>query len=159
MTDNPCPTLTATDPDAMDSIGRALAASLHPGDFVAVSGPLGAGKSHLCRAIVRAILRDHDAQVPSPSYTLVNAYTVGEIEVWHSDLYRIADASELAELGLDDPPANVIVLMEWPERMTRPPPRRAQIKIRPQADDSRLLELCTQGPHWDRLRAQWSHMA
>ena len=159
MTDTSCPTLAAPTADAMDAIGAALATSLTAGDFIAVSGPLGAGKSHLCRAIVRAILRDDNAQVPSPSYTLINAYTIGDIEVWHSDLYRIADAGELSELGLDDPPANVIVLMEWPERMSTPPSRRAQITIRPQTDDCRLLDLCFWGPGWENLRAQWSRLA
>ena len=143
----------------MDGIGDALAPSLRPGDFIAITGPLGAGKSHLCRSIVRAFLQDPDAQVPSPSYTLINAYAMGDVEVWHSDLYRIADASELSELGLDDPPANVIVLIEWPERMSTPPSRRAQITISPQADDGRLLDLCFWGPGWENLRAQWSRLA
>ena len=104
----------------MDRLGGTLAARLRPGDVVAVAGPLGAGKSQLCRAIVRALLRDPGAEVPSPSYTLVNVYAAGDLQVWHADLYRISEMpDELQELGLEDA-ADAIVLIEWPERWSRP---------------------------------------
>lgn len=154
-----CPPLRAADPEAMDRIGQALAGVLAAGDVLAISGPLGAGKSQLCRAIVRTLLSDPFAEVPSPSYTLVNVYPSRPVPVWHADLYRIADPEELLELGLDDAMTDAIVLIEWPGRMSEPPARQALISIRPQPDDGRLLQLTTAGPGWEPLLAVWRRLA
>lgn len=154
-----CPPLRAADPAAMGLIGRTLAGALGPGDVLAVSGPLGAGKSVLCRSIVRTLMGDPAAEVPSPSYTLVNVYPSRPVPVWHADLYRIGDPEEMLELGLDDAMTGAIVLIEWPERMPGPPERQAEVVIRPQPDDSRQLELTTAGPGWECLQAKWRRLA
>jgi tRNA threonylcarbamoyladenosine biosynthesis protein TsaE len=114
---------------ATEALGRALAPRLVPGDAVLLSGGLGAGKSALARAVVRARLEDPQAQVPSPSYTIVNAYEAAGLRLWHVDLYRLADPSELAELGLEEAFAQAITLLEWPERLPAPPPRRLEIAL------------------------------
>ena len=109
------PTLHLTDDAATADLGRRLAALLRPGDLVTLSGDLGAGKSALARATIRALLADETAEVPSPSYAHVQPYAAPAGPLLHADLYRLADARELDELGLFDNPA-AIVLVEWPER-------------------------------------------
>lgn len=132
------------------AIGQALSGVLAPGDLVTVSGPLGAGKSELCRATVRALMGQPMLDVPSPSYTLVNVYDGPECEIWHADLYRIGDASELVEIGLEDAVPASIVLVEWPERWPDLPPRRLEITIDPTSGgnhggDRRDLQVRTHG--------------
>lgn len=137
-----------------ECMGRAISAVLTPGDLVAVSGELGAGKSVLCRAIVRALMADNDLEVPSPSYTLVNVYDRSDFEIWHADLYRVGDDSELEEIGLDDAVSDAVVLLEWPERWTDLPERRLHIAIQVTGDDERHLKLTFSGEGWDRLIRQ-----
>lgn len=110
-------TLFLPDDDATAAMGARLAAMLRAGDLVTLSGELGAGKSALARALIRARLGEAGLDVPSPTFSLVQPYADagGRTAILHADLYRLADDSELAELGLlDDPDA--IVLVEWPER-------------------------------------------
>lgn len=110
-------------PDAAATtvLGQTLAPALAPGDVVLLRGDLGAGKTALARAMIqaRATLPGEVGavpDVPSPSFTLVQTYEIGGLEIWHADLYRIADAGELAELGLAPPPPDAALLVEWPER-------------------------------------------
>lgn len=109
--------LTLTDEAATVRLGAVLAPLLPPAGVVALQGPLGAGKSALARAIIRALLDDPTATVPSPSFTIVQTYPLSaECEVWHVDLYRLRDDEELIELGLDEAKQTDLVLVEWPER-------------------------------------------
>ncbi len=103
-------------PEATEAIAARLAAQLGGGDCIALHGGLGAGKSLMARAIIRTVLHDPDHEVPSPTYTLVNVYEAAGFEIWHADLYRIADADELNEIGLDQALEHALVLIEWPER-------------------------------------------
>ncbi|WP_116089826.1 tRNA (adenosine(37)-N6)-threonylcarbamoyltransferase complex ATPase subunit type 1 TsaE [Sphingomonas crusticola] len=100
-----------------DALGAALAGVLQPGDVVALSGPLGAGKTSLARGVLAALGLGEEA--PSPSFSLVIAYAPPDVltPVWHVDLYRIDEPGELAELGLDDARGDTALLIEWPERM------------------------------------------
>lgn len=100
-------------PEATDELGYALAASRPPRAVVHLHGDLGAGKSSLARALLRAL--GVQGPVRSPTYTLVERYPVAGGEAWHLDLYRIADAGELDFLGLDGDEAT-LWLVEWPER-------------------------------------------
>ncbi|HEX2148122.1 MAG TPA: tRNA (adenosine(37)-N6)-threonylcarbamoyltransferase complex ATPase subunit type 1 TsaE [Pseudorhizobium sp.] len=95
-------------------LGEDLALALRIGDCLALSGDLGAGKSTLARALLRAVADDDDLEVPSPTFTLVQSYDL-RIPVSHFDLYRLCDPSELDELGLDEALATGICLVEWPE--------------------------------------------
>jgi len=103
------------DDQATTSLGQLLATILRPGDLVLLQGELGAGKTALARATIRALVGDPALDVPSPSFALVQPYEAGEQAIMHADLYRLADAREIDELGIIDD-ADAIVLVEWPER-------------------------------------------
>ncbi|WP_183754849.1 tRNA (adenosine(37)-N6)-threonylcarbamoyltransferase complex ATPase subunit type 1 TsaE [Rhizobium sp. BK181] len=94
--------------------GEDLALALKPGDCLALSGDLGAGKSSLARAFLRAMADDAELEVPSPTFTLVQTYDL-RIPVAHFDLYRLGDPAELTELGFDEALQDGICLVEWPE--------------------------------------------
>ena len=99
---------------ATAALGARIAAGLRPGDAVALWGDLGAGKTTLARAILRALGVTED--VPSPTFTLVQTYETPRLRVGHYDLYRLKSAREMEELGFDDALDDGAVLVEWPER-------------------------------------------
>lgn len=103
------------DESASERLGEDIAAVLEAGDVVALRGELGAGKTTLARAVIRALANDAVLEVPSPTFTLVQAYD-GRLTVHHFDLYRLGSADELEELGLEEAVAAGAVLVEWPER-------------------------------------------
>jgi tRNA threonylcarbamoyl adenosine modification protein YjeE len=117
MTKDPQPfarRIALPDPAATVALGGRIAAGLADGDAVALEGDLGAGKTTLARAILRALGVTED--VPSPTFTLVQIYETPRLTVRHYDLYRIENASEMDELGLDDALVEGAALIEWPER-------------------------------------------
>jgi tRNA threonylcarbamoyladenosine biosynthesis protein TsaE len=101
------------DEAATVAVGEALARQLKAGDVVTMTGDLGAGKTTLVRGVLHAL--GHQGEVPSPSFAIVQPYEDLDPPVWHADLYRIEDRSELAELGLDSL-GDGILIVEWPER-------------------------------------------
>ncbi|TWG88952.1 hypothetical protein L598_000900000310 [Mesorhizobium sp. J18] len=103
------------DEQATNRLGEDIAVVLKAGDVVALRGDLGAGKTTLARAIIRSLADDPALEVPSPTFTLVQAYET-RIQVHHFDLYRLGSPEELEELGLDEAAASGVGLIEWPER-------------------------------------------
>ena len=95
--------------------GEDIAAILKPGDVLALEGDLGAGKTTLARAVIRALAGDPALEVPSPTFTLVQSYDA-RIPARHFDLYRLSDPGELLELGFDEAREEGVALVEWPER-------------------------------------------
>lgn len=148
-----CLDWTMRSADATSAFGAALARCLGAGDLVTLAGPLGAGKSHLARAIVRTVLDSPQAEVPSPTYTLVNVYEHAGIPVWHADLYRLGDPDELAEIGLEDALSEAIVLVEWPQRWPDLPVRRLDIALSVVSERTRRLTLVPSGPDWTPVLA------
>lgn len=100
---------------ATGQLAEDLAAILEPGDLIALSGDLGAGKSALSRALLRTIAENSDLEVPSPTFTLVQTYDFERISVSHFDLYRLEEPDELKELGLLELLDTGAALVEWPE--------------------------------------------
>lgn len=96
---------------------QAFASSLKAGDIVFLHGDLGMGKSVFARAIVRMLCGDEDMEVPSPTYTIVQAYDANAATIWHFDLYRLSDPSEIYEIGWEEALDQGILLIEWPERL------------------------------------------
>ena len=105
-----------SDDAATDALGAELARALKPGDLVVLEGDLGAGKTALARAIIRALAGDPLLEVPSPTFALVQPYDTPRGLVLHADLYRLGDPREVDELGLADNP-EAIVLVEWAARV------------------------------------------
>jgi len=101
------------DSDATDALGAELAQTRPPRAVVHLQGDLGAGKSTLARALLRAL--GVQGAIRSPTYTLIERYPISDGEAWHLDLYRIGDSGELDFLGLDEDSAT-LWLIEWPER-------------------------------------------
>ena len=100
-----------------ERIGAAIGAVLMPGDVVLLSGDLGAGKTTLARAMLKE--RGLAGEAPSPTFAIVQPYAPPEVDlsIAHVDLYRIEDADELIELGLDDYLYDGALLIEWPDRL------------------------------------------
>jgi len=110
-------TMSLSDAFQTEKQGAALASVLRAGDVVALSGPLGAGKTTFARGVLEALGLGGEA--PSPSYNLVIAYDPPDVRLplWHVDLYRIEEPQEIEELGLGDARTDAVLLIEWPERM------------------------------------------
>jgi tRNA threonylcarbamoyl adenosine modification protein YjeE len=108
-------TLALANEEATRRLAAGVANMLEPGDFIALAGDLGAGKTTFVRAMISYLANDAAIEVPSPSFTLVQHYDLPRFRVVHADLYRVAGADELAELGLDEI-ADSVVVMEWPDR-------------------------------------------
>ena len=112
-------TLESLSQKQIESLAAAIGKLAKKGDLICLSGPLGAGKTTMARAMIRQLLSDPEAEVPSPSYTLAQFYKPirGDgAAIWHFDFYRIEDTSEITELGLDEALGEGIVLVEWAER-------------------------------------------
>jgi N-acetylmuramate 1-kinase len=153
MTDHQDPIeQSLSDETATVEFGQDLALALQVGDCVALWGDLGAGKSTLCRALLRAIADDPDLEVPSPTFTLVQSYEL-RIPVSHFDLYRLADVSELDELGFDEALSTGMCLVEWPERAGRALPKnRIDIRFQFTAEGGRIVSISAPEAKMARLR-------
>lgn len=103
------------DEAATTRFAEDMAAILAPGDVVLLSGDLGAGKSTFARALLRNLAKDPDLEVPSPTFTLVQSYDFGRLSVVHVDLYRLEEAKEIEQLGVDEAVQSGAALIEWPE--------------------------------------------
>ena len=125
--------------EATDALGIRLARHLARGDTILLTGPIGAGKSHLSRAIIRARLGRME-DVPSPTFTLVQTYDAPDADIWHADLYRLSHPDEVFELGLEEAFSTAICLIEWPERLGPYAPADAiHINLSPEGEGRRAV--------------------
>ena len=133
-------TIALPDGTATERLGARIAAGLKRGDAIGLEGDLGAGKTTLARAVLRAL--GVEENVPSPTFTLVQSYETKAFPVRHYDLYRIEAASELDELGLDEALDEGAALIEWPERADgRLPSDMLHVKLQIEGDTSRRADV------------------
>jgi tRNA threonylcarbamoyladenosine biosynthesis protein TsaE len=137
------------DPAATEAVGARLSDLIRPGDVITLSGPLGAGKTSIARGLLAALGLAGEA--PSPSFAIVQPYAPPEVRlpVLHVDLYRIEDAAELEELGLEDALADSVLLIEWPERVPGRWPDALALSLAIAPDGARVLTAVIP-PAWER---------
>lgn len=144
------------DEAATRSLAEQIACVALPGDRILLGGDLGSGKTTFARAFLRCLASDPALEVPSPTFTLVQGYTFGTRQVAHLDLYRIAGAEELDELGLDEL-GQSILLVEWPERAPgafEGERLEVQLSLDTAAPDGRDVRLVAHGEGWARRLAR-----
>lgn len=112
-------TVHLADEDATMALGAWLAPYLRASDVILLKGDLGAGKTTWARGLICSLLgaKVGDVEVPSPTYTLVQTYDAPNFEVWHFDLYRLKQESDVWELGIEEALDDGVCLIEWPERI------------------------------------------
>lgn len=136
--DSPTLDLPLADESATGRLAERLAAVARAGDVIALSGPLGAGKTTFARAFVGALCRRSGRapeEVPSPTFTLVQTYDFPGKPVYHFDLFRIESPDDALELGIEDAFAEGISLIEWPERLGGwLPTERLDVELAPGPD-------------------------
>lgn len=133
----PPSTLPLPDLLATETLAARIATLLRPGDAVLLEGPLGAGKSALARALLRTLLADPALHVPSPTFTLVQAYDSPIGPVAHFDLWRLDGPRPLVELGWEEALEGV-VLVEWPDRLgDLAPPGALRVVLAHAGEDAR----------------------
>lgn len=150
------PEILVDNPEATSRLAALISPHLAPGDVVGLVGDLGAGKSHFARALIatRLAALGRREEIPSPSFTLVQTYDLGDTEIWHVDLYRLGDPDEICELGIDDAFETCIVLVEWIDRVgTLKPDRVLRIELDFDNEDQlkRWIRLTPTGEGWDWL--------
>ncbi len=149
-------TLTVPLPDeaATRALGAALASALRPGDFLALTGDLGAGKTALARALIQARFGPggEDEDVPSPTFTLVQTYETPDLLITHVDLYRLDAPEDIRELGLTDALDEGAILMEWPEKWSALPATRLDITLTLVGETARTAHLTGRGAWGPRLQ-------
>lgn len=133
-------------------LAARIAAAARARDTIALSGPLGSGKTSFARAFIRS-LGNGDEDVPSPTFTLVQTYEFpGRPTVWHFDLYRLEAADEIYELGIEEAWADGICLIEWPERIAALLPRdRLDIALAAGEQPQQRRATVTGPARWDAV--------
>jgi tRNA threonylcarbamoyladenosine biosynthesis protein TsaE len=133
---------------ATQAFGACIAAQLRPGDVVALSGGLGAGKTTLARAIIAAL--GHTGEVPSPSFAIIETYDPPQVRLplVHADFYRLSDPAEVEELGLDDYREGAVLLAEWPEHAGGFAQDPACLAIRLESAQAGRIAIVEPGPDW-----------
>ncbi len=152
--------ITLGSPEETTRLARWLDSRLGPGDTILLEGQIGAGKSHFCRGLIQARLAvlGRAEEMPSPTFTLVQVYDAGPVELWHADLYRLTSADEVMELGLEDAFDSAICLVEWPDRLGGARPGGAlTLRLSPGAAETvRVAEFAARASRWTPILAALS---
>lgn len=139
-------------PEETERIGVLLGKLLSPGDFIALKGELGGGKTRFAKGVATGIGVSPDMPVTSPTYTLMNIYA-GRIPLYHFDLYRLSGDDDAVDLGFADYFAGEgASLVEWPERLSEElPAERLEILFSYTGESERRLELLAMGKRYEQL--------
>lgn len=140
-------TIPLADPAATEALAAAYAARLVPGDVIALTGDLGAGKTVFARSLIRSLGRAAGIDiehVPSPTFTLVQLYDMAEFTLYHFDLYRLEAPEEAWEIGIEDAFAGGVSVIEWAERIEHLlPPHHIRIDLAFGADETARIATVT----------------
>jgi tRNA threonylcarbamoyladenosine biosynthesis protein TsaE len=154
---------TCTSPQDTAALAARIAPLLRAGDTLLLDGDIGSGKTHFARAIIQTRLgkAGRAETVPSPTYTLVQAYCDGIVDIWHADLFRLASPDEVADLGLDDAFREAICLVEWPDRLAGQHPDGAMlIRFETCSEPGvRVLIFHASAPRWLQILPLIEHAA
>lgn len=133
-------------PTAMEELGEAFAKNSKPKDVFALVGPLGSGKTHWTKGFLKALLPK--ISVTSPTFSLVNEYREGEIQIHHFDFYRLKSANELLNLGWDDYVEDYAILIcEWADMFPELMPENTRwLEFAYSNDDSRIVRQIQEPP-------------
>lgn len=147
--------LVSDGPDATRGIGRRLGAAAAPGTLLALSGPLGAGKTQLAKGVAEGL--GVTSVVNSPTFVLMNEHP-GRLRLYHIDAYRLGDPSEAAAAGLlDDRQADGVTVVEWADRLDGwLPADRLELELAPSDGEPmhRIVSWRASGPLHERLAAE-----
>ena len=142
------------DETAMLRFGAQLADALGGRGAVLISGDLGAGKTTLCRGLLRQM--GHEGSVKSPTFTLVEPYEIEGVCVYHFDLYRLSHPDELDYVGIDEYFTNeTLCLVEWPEKAEGSLPSATAIPSTLDSMDFQVDATCSLAPG----STPWFHSA
>ena len=133
-------TITTHSQDATADVGRRLAQSLQSGAVLLLIGDLGAGKTAFVRGLAEG-LGVAPEEVSSPTFTLMQEYRGGRVPLIHVDLYRLNDAREIDDLGLEEIGMNGVLAIEWAEKLPRPIPDTIEVRIDHGDGDERRLTI------------------
>src|SRR5882672_1173041 len=112
-------TVTTRPEEETSALGRELAATLVAGDVLLLYGDLGAGKTAFVRGLAEGLGVDR-SEVSSPTFTLIQEYRGGRLPLFHVDLYRLNDAREVDDLGLEEMASDGVLALEWADKLPRP---------------------------------------
>ena len=133
-------TITTHSESETSDVGRRLAKTLEPGAVVLLVGDLGAGKTALVRGLAEG-LGIAPEEVSSPTFTLMQEYRGGRVPLLHVDLYRLDDAREIDDLGLDELAMESVLAIEWAEKLPRTPAGAITVAIAHAGDSERRIDI------------------
>jgi tRNA threonylcarbamoyladenosine biosynthesis protein TsaE len=146
------PVLLSNSVEETVALGERLGKLALPGDFVALTGDLGAGKTHFTQGFARGVGVAPDVCVSSPSYTLLNEYS-GRMPLYHFDLYRLDGDGDIRELGFDEYfYGRGVCIVEWADRLSAEfPDEHLKVVIARTGESSRRIELFACGERYEKL--------
>jgi tRNA threonylcarbamoyladenosine biosynthesis protein TsaE len=150
-------TLHVPNLNATEAFGRQLAAYLFPGAVVALIGPLGAGKTHLTRAIAEGLGIADANVVNSPTFVLIQEYDA-RLPIYHFDAYRLQNETEFADLGVHEYfQGHGVSIVEWADKVPACLPRdRLEIRITITGEESRRLDMMAYGERYEGILSEFA---
>ncbi len=134
------------------ALGEKLGSMLGPGDFVALYGDLGAGKTRFAQGVARGVGVDPNVYITSPTYTILNEYN-GNYPFYHFDLYRLGGDADIAELGFDEYfHGGGVCLVEWADRLSSGLPEQyLKVYFCLEAENYRRIEFAWSGDRYSEM--------